>query len=82
MGPKNNKYSMSSLRTRELKKAIQSAPREISTVRGRLFTEVFIQNDEKPLILKRALAFHTFMEKIPINIYDNELFWLGNRGKT
>jgi pyruvate-formate lyase len=73
MNNKKHEYTMSTTRTRELKETIQSTSREISTVRGRIFTEVFKQNREKPLLLKRALAFRTLMEKIPINIYDNEL---------
>ncbi|TAL72655.1 MAG: hypothetical protein EPN88_04815, partial [Bacteroidetes bacterium] len=73
MNNKKHVYTMSTIRTRELKETIQSTSREISTVRGMIFTEVFRQNREKPLLLKRAQAFRTLMEKIPINIYDNEL---------
>lgn len=73
MDYKKHEYTMSTARTRELKKNIQSTSREISTIRGRIFTEVFRQNREKPLLRKRALAFRTLMEDIPINIYDNEL---------
>jgi pyruvate formate-lyase/glycerol dehydratase family glycyl radical enzyme len=73
MNHKKQEYTMSTIRTRELKKTIQSTSREISTVRGRIFTEVFKQNQEKSLIHKRAIAFHTLMKEIPIYIYDNEL---------
>lgn len=69
----HNKYAMSTKRTMELKKAIQSAGREISTVRGMIFTEVFSRNKEKPLLVKRALAYRALLENLPIHIYDNEL---------
>jgi hypothetical protein len=49
-----NTHVMSTQRTTALKKAIQLAPREISTVRGRIFTEVFSRNEDKPLFVKIA----------------------------
>lgn len=73
MNYEKHKYTMSTIRTRALKKTIQSTIREISSVRGRVFTEVFEQNREKALLLKRSLAFRTLMEDIPIKIYDDEL---------
>lgn len=68
-----NTHGMSTQRTTALKKAIQVAPREISTVRGRICTEVFSRNEDKPLLVKRALAYRTLLENLPIRIYDNEL---------
>ena len=68
-----NTHVMSTQRTKALKKAIQAAPREISTVRGRIFTEVFSLNEDKPLLAKRALAYRTLLENLPVRIYDNEL---------
>ena len=68
-----NTHGMSTQRTTALKKAIQVAPREISTVRGRIFTEVFSRNEDKPLFVKRALAYRTLLENLPVRIYDNEL---------
>ncbi len=73
MNHNKHEYAMSTKRTKELKKVIQSTKREISTVRGRIFTEVFSQNKGKPLVVKRALAYQTLSENLPINIYDNEL---------
>ena len=68
-----NTHVMSTQRTTALKKAIQVASREISTVRGRIFTEVFTRNKDKPLLVKRALAYRTLLENIPVRIFDNEL---------
>jgi pyruvate-formate lyase len=73
MKPHKHNDVMSTQRTRELKKSIQAVEREISTVRGRIFTEVFSQNEEKPLIVKRALAYRTVLENLPIRIYNDEL---------
>lgn len=66
-------YTMSTMRTRELKKAIQSSKREISTVRGKIFTQVFCENQKMPLIERRSLAYQTLMRYAPIHIYENEL---------
>lgn len=66
-------YNMSSPRTRKLKKTIQSAQREISTIRGRVYTQIFRDKIDIPLMQRRADAFRALMEEIPINIYDNEL---------
>ncbi len=64
---------MSTKRTRDLKKAVSSASREISTARGGIFTKIYQQNDDKPLFLKRALAYQAVLEKMQIEIYENEL---------
>jgi pyruvate formate-lyase/glycerol dehydratase family glycyl radical enzyme len=68
-----NTHVMSTQRTIALKEAIQAAPREVSTVRGRIFTEVFKRNENTPLLVKRTLAYRTLLEDIPIRIYENEL---------
>jgi formate C-acetyltransferase len=67
------KTGMSTARTRSLKEQSQKSPMEISTARARIFTEAFRQNADRPLAIRRALAFQSVLEKIPIRIYKNEL---------
>jgi len=67
------KTGMSTARTRSLKEQLQKSPMEISTARARIFTEAFRQNADRPLAIRRALAFQSVLEKIPIRIYKNEL---------
>ena len=64
---------MSTKRTEELKEASQQAHREVSIIRARAFTETYKKFPDKPLIIKRALAFSEHFEKLPISIYENEL---------
>ncbi len=64
---------MSTERTRNLKKAVQSAPRELSSVRGIIFTETFKENEGKPLLAVRRAAYRRLLENLPINIYYDEL---------
>jgi pyruvate formate-lyase/glycerol dehydratase family glycyl radical enzyme len=67
------KYSMSTQRTARLKADVLSAPREISTARARILTEAFQRHADKPLILKRALAYQAILENVPITIHQDEL---------
>lgn len=68
-----NKQKMSTQRTVVLKKTVQTAPRELSTARGKIFTETFSENENKPLTIKRALAYKNLLENLPVRIYDEEL---------
>jgi len=49
-----------------------SAP-EIEAERAVLLTEAYKANEEKPIVMKRALAFRHILENIPIVIRDREL---------
>ena len=46
---------------------------EIEVERAVLLTESYKQTEEKPMILRRALAFKHILENIPVTIRDNEL---------
>lgn len=64
---------MSAKRTEALKQTSLQAPREVSIIRARAFTEIYKKFPDKPLIIKRALAFSEYFVKVPIEIYKNEL---------
>lgn len=46
---------------------------EIEADRACLITEAYKQNEDKPVVLKRALAFEHILDNIPITIRDFEL---------
>ena len=46
---------------------------EIEADRAVLLTEAYMANEEKPIIMKRALAFRHILENIPIVIREREL---------
>lgn len=46
---------------------------EIEADRAELITEAYRQNEDKPIIMKRALAFRHILENIPITIREREL---------
>ena len=46
---------------------------EIEVERAVLLTESYKQTEDKPMILRRALAFKHILENIPVTIRDNEL---------
>ena len=46
---------------------------EIEADRAVLITESYKQTEDKPIIMRRALAFSHIMKNIPITIRDNEL---------
>ncbi len=69
----NKKRSMSTERTEALKRASLKEPRTISILRARAFTEIYQNFPDKPLTMKRALAFKKYFETVPIRIYENEL---------
>lgn len=70
-------FTLSTARTRALKETILTYKREISTLRGKIYTHVFQDNKFMPLVEKRSLAYQTLMENTPIHIYENELI-VGN----
>ena len=46
---------------------------EIEADRAVLITESYMQTEDKPIVLRRALAFSHILKNIPITIRDNEL---------
>lgn len=66
-------YTPSTERTRALKVAVMAAPREISTARARIFTKSDRENRDKPLLIRRALAYKAMLEEMPIVIHDHEI---------
>ncbi len=66
-------YTPSTERTRALKDAVMAAPREISTARAKIFTKSDRENKDKPLLIRRALAYKAMLEEMPIVIHDHEI---------
>lgn len=64
---------LSSRRTSSLKEALLRSPMEISVERARIATEANREYADRPLAIRRALAYRAVLEKIPIRIYENEL---------
>jgi formate C-acetyltransferase len=56
-----------------LKNAIRNAPREISTIRGNIYTWIFSQHPDRSILENRSLAFRTLMEELPAIIFEGEL---------
>lgn len=73
MNNRGNAYSMSTDRTSMLKKAVLSAPREISTLRAMVYTEIMSGKWNMPRLESRARAFSLLMQNMPAVIYDGEL---------
>lgn len=63
-----------------LKDKMLAEPRFVSIEQARIITEVYRQNPDKPVILKRALALRAALEQIEIAIQPEELI-VGNRTK-
>jgi pyruvate formate-lyase/glycerol dehydratase family glycyl radical enzyme len=61
-----------------LRKKTLSAKRFLSLEQAKIITEVYRQNEDKPVIIKRAMAFEQSLLKMPIAIDPEELI-VGNR---
>lgn len=67
-------------RINTLKQEMLSEPRYMSIEQARLITEAYAENDEKPVILKRALVLKKALENLEITMGEEELI-VGNRTK-
>ena len=65
-------------RIRNLRDRVLSAPSSVCIERARIFTEVCRANEDKPVILKRALANGEVLRRMTISIEDGELI-VGNQ---
>ncbi|MEN6315725.1 MAG: formate C-acetyltransferase/glycerol dehydratase family glycyl radical enzyme [Clostridiaceae bacterium] len=66
------------LRIKKLKEKMLDEPRYLSIEQARIITDVYKQNEEKPLNLKRAICLAESLKKIEIRIDAGELI-VGNR---
>ena len=65
-------------RVRAQKEALLRTRPTICTERARIYTEVYQRNEEKPLIIRRALALRETLSRMSISIGDGELI-VGNQ---
>ena len=62
----------------EMKKNLILTKSTICTERAKIYTKVYKENENKPLIIKRAIALHETLTKMTVFIGDNELI-VGNQ---
>lgn len=67
-------------RIQDLKKSMLSNPRYLSIEQGKIITNIYKENEDKPKIIKRALSLKSALEKISIGFERGELI-VGNRTK-
>lgn len=67
-----------SARIAELREKVLSTKPSVCTERAKFYTEIYRMNEEKPVILKRALALKKTLEEMTIFIDDGELI-VGNQ---
>ncbi len=68
-------------RITKLRKRVLSAKPTVCTERARFYTEVYSENEDQPVIIKRALALKKTLEKMTIFIDDGELI-VGNQSSA
>ncbi|MEI8199652.1 MAG: glycyl radical protein [Eubacteriales bacterium] len=71
----------SSSRIQDLRNRILDTPSTICIDRARIITEVYRNNEDKQVIIKRALALKAILEKMPIFIDGGELI-VGNQASA
>ena len=67
-----------SLRIKQLKKSMVDEQRYVSIEQARIITRVYKENEEKSIVIKRALGLYESLKEIKIRIDDGELI-VGNR---
>jgi pyruvate formate-lyase/glycerol dehydratase family glycyl radical enzyme len=68
-------------RIAQLRERVMSTKPTVCTERARFYTEVYRENEEQPVIIKRALALQKTLEKMTIFIDDGELI-VGNQSSS
>ena len=63
-----------------LKQLFLASPRQVDTERAEIVTRAFRENEGKPQVLKRALAFREILTRMSIDLRDGELI-VGNQTK-
>lgn len=71
----------SSSRIKQLRNTILDMPSTICIDRARIITDVYRKNEDKQVIIKRALALEQILEKMPVFIDDGELV-VGNQASA
>ncbi|MFV0382085.1 MAG: glycyl radical protein [Breznakia sp.] len=71
---------LQSERIKVLKEKMLNEKRYVSIEQAKIITDVYKQNEKKPIILKRALALQAALEKMEIAMEPEELI-VGNRSK-
>jgi len=71
----------SSSRIEQLRNIILDTPSTICIDRARIITDVYRKNEDKQVIIKRALALKEILEKMPVFIDDGELV-VGNQASA
>lgn len=74
----DNFFGQSSLRVKELRQRILDTPSTICLDRAQIITQVYKDNEDKPVIIKRALGLKAILEEMPIFIDDKE-YIVGNQ---
>lgn len=69
-----------SQRIKNLKQKMLSEKRYVSIEQALIITETYKENEDKPVIIKRALALKSSLSKLEIGVDDEELI-VGNRTK-
>lgn len=69
-----------SQRIKNLKQKMLSEKRYASIEQALIITETYKENEDKPVIIKRALALKNSLSKLEIGVDDEELI-VGNRTK-
>ncbi len=68
-------------RIAHLREKVLSTKPTVCTERARFYTEVYRENEEQPVIIKRALALQKTLEKMTIFIDEGELI-VGNQSSS
>lgn len=71
-------FGHSSEQVRDLRNRVLEMPSTVCIDRARIITEIYRQNEDKPVVLKRALAMKAILERMPIFIDPAELI-VGNQ---
>ncbi len=71
-------YNALSERIIQLRKKVLSAKSTVCTERAQIYTDVYRQNEEKPVVLKRALALRETLKRMTVFIEEGELI-VGNQ---
>jgi pyruvate-formate lyase len=68
-------------RIERLKERFLSSERKVDIERAMIVTETYRENEEKPQIIKRALALKAILSRMGIDLRDDELI-VGNQNKA